>query len=133
MNNLRYKLARFMYGRNGTDQLNRAILAVTFAAMVLSLFARTRIFYYIALLGLIITYYRMLSRNIYKRQAENQKYLNLTAGIRNTIAKKKRQSQDKEHRYFECPSCKQTVRVPRGRGKIEITCPKCRTSFIKKS
>lgn len=133
MGNLRYKLSSFMYGRNGNDQLNRAILILTAIVMVISMFAKTSVFYYITLALLVVAYYRMLSKNLYKRQAENRKYLELTGGLRGTINKKRARSADKEHKYFACPSCKQTVRVPSGRGKIEITCPKCRTTFIKRS
>ena len=79
-------------------------------------------------------YFRMFSRNLAKRHAENQKFLNFryerTVGWNRF---KKRTAQRKDYRFFKCPSCKQRVRVPRGHGKIEITCPKCRTCFVKKS
>jgi hypothetical protein len=66
--------------------------------------------------------FRMLSRNTYKRYQENKKYLRFVEQIR-----------DREHKYFDCPRCRQPVRVPRGKGKIAITCPKCREKFIKKT
>ena len=82
---------------------------------------------------LIYSYFRILSRNVSKRE-ENQRYLN--AKYRAVVKKnnlKKRWAQRSTYRFFKCPQCKQTVRVPKGRGKICITCPKCKTEFIKKS
>ncbi len=133
MGGVRDKLNRWMYGRYGNDQLNRFIMFAAIVCLVISLFVRTRIFYWLALAGVLIAYFRMLSRNTYKRAAENTKYLNLTAGIRSGFAKRKNRSADRAHCYFKCPSCKQTVRVPRGKGKISITCPKCRTEFVKRT
>ena len=72
--------------------------------------------------------------NVSKRYEENQRYLN--AKYRAVVKKnnlKKRWAQRSTYRFFKCPQCKQTVRVPKGRGKICITCPKCKTEFIKKS
>ena len=80
------------------------------------------------------SYFRILSRNVSKRYEENQRYLN--AKYRAVVKKnnlKKRWAQRSTYRFFKCPQCKQTVRVPKGRGKICITCPKCKTEFIKKS
>ena len=90
--------------------------------------------YLVALLLLGYTYYRIFSRDISKMYAQNQKYLNfrykLTVRWNNA---KKRFAQRREYRFFRCPKCRQRVRVPRGRGKICITCPKCREEFIKRS
>ena len=73
-------------------------------------------------------------QNISKRYAENQKYLKMTAGIRRKLASWKSQlAQRKIYHIYRCPGCKQKIRVPRGRGKIEIRCPKCNTRFVKKS
>jgi ribosomal protein L37AE/L43A len=66
--------------------------------------------------------FRMMSRNVYKRYQENRKFLQFFDRIK-----------DRQHRYYDCPKCRQTVRVPRGKGKISITCPKCREKFIKKT
>ncbi|WP_249303852.1 hypothetical protein [Qiania dongpingensis] len=133
MGGFRDKVSRWMYGRYGSDQLNKCVMVFTIAFMVISLFTRLTVFYWLALAGLILMYFRMLSKNIYKRSAENTKYLKATAGIRRSFARMKSRSQDKSHCYFKCPSCKQTVRVPRGKGKISITCPKCSTEFVKKT
>ena len=84
----------------------------------------------IAVAVLIYSYFRIFSRNIARRQAENQKFLKITAPVRSLFGKK---SADKTHRIFSCPKCGQKMRVPMGKGKIEITCPNCRNKFIKRS
>ena len=82
MGGFRDKLNRMMYGRYGNDQLNKAILIVTIVCLVISMFTRIQVFYLIALVGLMLAYCRMLSRNIAKRGAENSRYLKATAGLR---------------------------------------------------
>lgn len=126
-------LRRFLYGRYGSDQLNLALLI---AAVVLSLLSGilslllpvTAGVYTNLLLStlmyalLVIALFRMLSRNIAKRQRENQKFRNFWTRLT-----------DRKNRYFRCPQCSQTVRVPRHRGKINIRCPKCCERFIRKT
>ena len=123
-----------MAGRYGVDELSKFLNIVLLVLLVLSIFIRSGILYLLALGILIYSYFRMFSRNISKRYEENQKFVNLR--YRNVVKWnnfKKRFAQRKEYRFYHCPQCKQTVRVPRGRGKICITCPKCRTEFVKKS
>ncbi len=128
-------LRRFMYGRYGSDQLNMAILiaAVLLSLInsILTVFLRSSQVYStiiapilsVAVYGLLIySFFRMLSRNIYKRQRENRRFTQLWTRIK-----------DRNNRYFRCPNCKQTVRVPRGRGKICIRCPKCGEKFTRKT
>ena len=92
------------------------------------------IMYYLSLATLVYTYYRMFSRNIYKRASENQNFLNKTANIRRKINNQKSIfKQRKVYRIYKCPTCKQKVRVPKGKGKISIHCPKCDTYFIQRS
>lgn len=124
--NLAGGVQRFMYGRYGHDKLNRVILT---AGLVMSLVTLVMPF---KLLGLALTLgayglliwslFRCFSRNHYKRYQENRRYLLMMDRIK-----------DKQNRYFDCPKCHQTVRVPRGKGKIAITCPKCREKFVKKT
>lgn len=114
----------FMAGRYGTDKLNMTLLWTAVIVMVISLFFPSiqwllSIVYY----GLmIVALWRCFSRNTYKRYQENRKF----QATLDRIA-------DRKHRYFNCPVCRQTVRVPRGKGKIAITCPKCQNRFVKKS
>ena len=130
---MRQRLMQFMQGRYGNDQLNRFLMAVGMVFLVISLFGPD-LFYTLALVILIYTYFRMFSRNIYKRAAENQKYLQKSVKIRGILQKKKKELMDlKTHHIYKCPGCKQKLRVPRGRGRIEISCRKCGTKFVKKS
>ena len=119
-------LRTFMAGRYGTDRLNMAILGVGLVASLLSViikFAPVNLVLFFLSYGMMFwAIFRTLSRNTYKRYQENRKFLQLTGRMK-----------DREHRYFECPKCRQPVRVPRGKGKIAITCPKCREKFVKKT
>ena len=102
--------------------------------LIISLFSRNQAWFLLAVIGIVYNYFRMFSKNISKRYAENQKYLKMTAGIRRKLASWKSQlAQRKIYHIYRCPGCKQKIRVPRGRGKIEIRCPKCNTRFVKKS
>lgn len=115
----------FMAGRYGTDKLNMCILWTGVILMVISLFfsgwaQSALVLAYYALL--ILALMRTFSRNTYKRYQENRKFLMLIDRFK-----------DRQHRYFDCPKCRQVVRVPRKKGKISITCPKCAEKFIRKT
>lgn len=130
---MREKFYRFMVGRYGNDRLNQVLMIAAMVALVISFFG-PRLFYLIALLILIYAYFRMFSKNTYKRSMENNKYLQWEYKGKQFIAKKKRMfKQAKTHHIYKCPSCRQKIRVPRGKGRIEIRCPKCGQTFIKKS
>ena len=119
-------LRQFMMGRYGTDKLNMAILgAGVLLSVLVMVFSNPLLDGILTLIayGLMIwAIFRMLSRNTYKRYQENRKYLRFLERMK-----------DREHRYYACPRCRQPVRVPRGKGKIAITCPKCKEKFIKKT
>ena len=123
-----------MQGRYGADQMGQMLSAVSMVFLIISLFSRNQAWFLLAVIGIVYNYFRMFSKNISKRYAENQKYLKMTAGIRRKFASWKSQlAQRKIYHIYRCPGCKQKIRVPRGRGKIEIRCPKCNTRFVKKS
>ena len=119
-------LQRFMEGRYGNDKLNMMLLTVGAVICLVNLF------FAVPVLNLILTLvcyslmflaiFRLLSRNTYRRYQENRKYLQFVERIK-----------DRQHRYYDCPRCRQQVRVPRGKGKISISCPKCKEKFIKKT
>ena len=131
---MRERFQNFMYGRYGTDQLSRFLSFAALALLVISLFVKNPIFYLGALAILVWSYFRTFSRNTSKRYVENEKFLNLTSKFTGFFRNGKvYHEQRKIYRFYTCPQCRQKVRVPKGKGKICITCPKCRTEFVKKS
>lgn len=131
---MRQKIQRFMAGRYGADQLGQVYLGFAMVFLLISMFSRWNIFYALALGLMGYEYYRMLSRQVEKRYRENQKFMNWCYGLAVKKNRRKEQAQQRKiYHFYKCPSCKQKVRVPKGKGKICITCPKCKTEFIKKS
>ncbi len=130
------KIREFMYGRyGGNDMLNVfLIISGAIVTLILSLF-----FYrapFVRLIGVIpygFAIFRALSKNYEARIKENSKFLEISAPWRNFISKKISQHKDKDHKYYACPKCHRTLRVPKGRGKIKISCPHCSKEFIKKT
>lgn len=135
---MKEKLMRFMQGRYGADTLSKVLLAAGLIIVILSGFlarnAAGTVFYVLGWVLLIYCYFRMFSRNVSKRYAENQAFLARTYKIRGFF---RRQAdiwkQRKVYHIYKCPGCGQKIRIPRGKGKIEIRCPKCGATFIKKS
>ncbi|MCD8192358.1 MAG: hypothetical protein LUD55_06175 [Oscillospiraceae bacterium] len=127
----------FMSGRYGSDELSRLLSIVSVVLIVLNLIFSNflgGILWYIALAILVYAYFRILSRNIDKRRSENAAYLRarsrVTDGFRNW---RDRSAQRRDYCFFRCPSCKSMLRVPRGKGKIRVTCRKCGTAFEKRT
>lgn len=126
-----------MSGRYGGDAFSNFLSLAALVVVVLGLFVPGLFGMLLGWLGwaaLIYSYYRIFSRNIPKRAAENRWFLAQRYAVQQRFAgARTRFAQRKVYRYFRCPRCRQQLRVPRGRGRISITCPKCGTSFIKKS
>lgn len=124
--NFANSIQRMMMGRYGHDRLNVALLVVGLIMTVISMFVRVKLVVLVTTLlsyvFLILALIRCFSRNTYKRYNENRRFLLLVDRLK-----------DRSNRYYSCPKCRQTIRVPRGKGKIAITCPKCREKFIKKT
>lgn len=130
---MRDKLRRFMYGRYGNDRLNQFMIILSVFCLLLSFFGLWP-FYIAAVILLVWEYYRMFSRQISKRSAENAWYLKKEMAVRAyAIRQKNMLKQLKQYHIYKCPGCKQKIRIPRGRGRVEIRCSKCGTEFIKKS
>ena len=136
---MREKFARFMMGRNGMDDLANFEVKLSWVPLILMLIFNkvtivATIFNVLFWVLIVHTYFRIFSKNLSKRYEENQKFLNWRY---NQVVKmnklKKRSAQRKDYRFYKCPMCKQEVRVPKGHGKIEITCPKCREKFVRRS
>ena len=131
---MREKIARFMAGRYGTDQLNKFLSIVSLVLMIAAIvFNGTRfsqLLWMIAFVLLVLVYVRMLSRNIYKRSDENNLFLRLRYSVSSKLRMvRERWVQRKDYKFFTCPACHTTLRVPRHKGKINIVCRKCGNSF----
>lgn len=131
-------LARFMYGRNGTDQLNMALLVVYLVVLLLEAFLGRRFavrvvldVVTVALAALVL--FRTFSRDLPRRRAENARFLGWWLPVKQRVSGARQRRLDKEHKYFTCKNCKTICRVPAGKGRIEITCPKCGGKIIGKS
>ncbi|MCI9615983.1 MAG: hypothetical protein HFG93_12660 [Dorea sp.] len=131
---MREKFIRFMYGRYGMDSLGRFTIIAGVAAMLLAGWNNSMILSLLSWGCIIYSYFRMFSRNIYRRASENQWYLGHTSRLRAAYYRQKNlMAQRKTHHIYKCPACRQKIRIPRGKGRIEIRCPRCNTTFIKKS
>ena len=137
---MRDKFNKFMQGRYGVDDFSRFIMGVALTliilTMVVTMFNRNvgSILDFLGIAAIVYAYFRIFSRNIQQRYAENQKYLQMTSKFRLRFNQEKNlMKQRKTHHIYSCPGCGQKIRIPRGKGKIEIECPKCHTKFVKRS
>lgn len=127
---------KFMYGRYGVDELSIALLILSIILIFISemLSKYLYAFGFIAYIPMLLYVFRVFSKNIYKRQQENGKYLRMKNALIVWLKQKQVRAKElKTYKYFKCPKCKQTLRVPRRKGKITITCPKCKNEFKGKS
>jgi ribosomal protein S27E len=128
---LQMSLARWMQGRYGADSLNKALLVVAIALWVLDFVFNWGALYFVALVVLVVAIFRMLSRNISQRARENAAFENAVRGPRKAIARRRKMwANRKTTRYFKCKECGATLAVPRGKGKLRTTCPKCHNQTI---
>ena len=134
---MREKMTRFMAGRNGNDQLNLFLYAADAILLIAATLVRGQAGRWMWLAVLILLgyiYFRMFSKNLTKRREENGKYLRVRYSIQAGLKiRREKWVQRKDYKFFTCPSCKTTLRVPRGHGKIKIVCRKCGSSFEGKS
>ena len=131
------RFMRFMYGRYGMDEFNFFLLVFAMVVLIIAIFVpvpASLIIRLIALAATAFAVFRVLSKNRYARNKELKAYNKIRFAITGVFKRIKiRFSQRKTHRFYRCPECKTTVRVPKGRGKIKISCPKCGNTFIRKS
>jgi len=124
-------LQRFMYGRYGYDQLNWFLLILYPVLYLLSVLTRIGLFNTIGTVGIVLAIFRVLSRNLAQRRAENARFMQAAGPVIRWWKLRSTMHRDKNHRYFKCPNCGQQLRVPKGKGKISITCRNCGTRFEK--
>ncbi len=126
----RERFWRFWNGRNGADQLYQLLMWVILALMLINLFVGSLIFWLFNLALLGYATFRLLSRNLYRRQRENQAYLKLLSRIKGWFVLNKNRVRDrKTHIYRKCPSCRRVLRLPRIKGSHTVCCPCCGHRF----
>ena len=128
------KVLRFLQERYGIDDLSKFMMGIVFILAVINMFFRLPVLSAIIWAVIILIYFRMFSKNKYKRYQENQLYLKYMGPFQNWIRKQINIIKlRKDYHIYTCPTCKQKIKIPRGKGRIAVRCPKCRTEFIKKS
>ena len=136
---LRAGLIRFMYGRNGFDQLGLTMVWGCLLLDILTMFLSGRfsllgtVLYWLSMAVWVYALFRVFSKNLNKRRAENQRFVNWWWRVKNRRGAARARHADKDHKYFTCKSCGTICRVPAGKGKIIITCPKCGAQIQGKS
>ena len=124
LNKLRWKLQIFMRGRNGADELGRVTIYGSFILYIISMLFQSQILYTISFVGIIYSTFRLLSKDLYARREENRKFVTWLETTRVRMA------QRKDYTIFKCKGCGRNIRVPRGKGKIEVTGPMCGNTTI---
>ena len=131
---MREKFYRFMQGRYGNDELSKFLVGISMVLIILNLLTKSGIFNLLFWVCLIYSYFRIFSKNYSARYAENQKYLALKNKWSYKWENHKRMREQKKiYHIYNCPYCKQKIRIPKGKGSIIITCPKCKQEFGKRS
>lgn len=131
---MKEKIYQFMQGRYGSDELSKFLTGAEFVLILLNLFTRTSLFHLLFWIVFFYNFYRMFSKNHTARYNENQKFLNFRQRIRYKWENhKKLREQKKIYHIYSCPYCKQKIRIPKGKGTIIVTCPKCKQEFGKRS
>ncbi len=132
---MKEKFEKFMAGRYGVDQLSNALNVLFILLVVIGLISRNTLIWWIALIPMFYNYFRMFSKNFSKRYNENRIYTNMMSPVYNFFDKmklkfqKKQKRDKKKYKYYHCKNCGQELRIPRGKGKVVITCPICKHSF----
>ncbi len=134
LSRMRYRFQGWMVGRNGTDVLSRDMNILALVIMLAGSLSHIAVLYWVGFFIFILAFVRIFSRNRVRRSAENMTYLSWRGRVKTWFYMQKQHLNSKKYyRFYKCKSCKQKLRVPKGKGKIAITCPKCSASFIKKT
>jgi len=127
-------LKRFMAGRHGGDQLSVFLLVLSMVLTLIGQLAEISAIFIISYIPLLAAFYRIFSKDIQRRRMENYRFAMLVSPVYSKLKKAQRRIKDlKTHRYYKCSKCKTMLRVPRGKGKILITCPKCKEKFTRRT
>ena len=133
-NRLQYRFADWMRGRRGVDRLSNALIIVAIVLIVIDMLTGIGLFYLLALIALALSLFRTFSRNIAARERENTAYEALMAKPRTFFSNMRTAWRNRKTTiYFKCSGCGAVLSVPRGKGTIRVTCPKCHTQQVRKS
>ena len=131
---MKEKFYRFMQGRYGTDEFSKFLVGVGMVLIILNILTRLSVFNLLFWVCFFYSYFRMFSKNYPARYNENQKFLGMRNRLKYKIENhKKLREQKKLYHIYSCPHCKQKIRIPKGKGTIIVTCPKCKQEFGKRS
>ena len=130
---IRNAIQRFMYGRYGNDSLNFFLIVLYLSPYLIFVLTHIELFYWVSLVLVFVSLFRLLSRNIPVRRKENAQFMRLAGPVTQWFRLQRTIRRDKDHRYFKCPNCGQQLRVPRGKGRITVTCRSCGASFQENS
>jgi len=131
---MKEKLIKFMYGRYGADQFTKFVSVLIIICLIINIFTNGIYFYAAGILLFAYNCFRMFSKDHSKRYKENQVYLKYADKIKHFFKREKYIiNERKTHHIYTCPKCKQKIRIPKGKGRISVSCPKCHTEFIKNS
>lgn len=134
VNDMKEKLRTFMIGRYGIDSFSKFLMGIALTLCILDIFVNNIFINSWFIVIIIYVYYRMFSRNHAKRYQENMKFLQIKNKFLTRFRSEKSiMKQRKTHHIYKCPNCNQKIRIPKGKGRICITCPKCKTEFTKTS
>lgn len=129
---MREKIRRFMMGRYGIDAFSKFLATILLILCIIDIFVNSRLLHSWTALLIVYAYFRMFSKNHTKRYQENLKYLQIKNKLLAKFRSEKSQMQQhKTHHIYRCPVCRQKIRIPKGKGRICITCPKCKNEFTK--
>lgn len=132
--NFKERIRNFMIGRYGQDELGKFILSLSLILLIINLFIKTAALSFAALILIAYSYYRTFSRDINARYSENKKFLDSIEPLRRKFfSSKSKYDNRKIYKYIKCPNCKLEMKVPKGKGKIRVTCKKCGNKFVVKS
>ena len=128
------KAAEWLQGRNGSDELGICVSLVALILVIVNIFLNSFIISVIALVLIVYTFWRSASRNLEARENENGVFCEFLGPVRPWVRNPVEAfSEARAYRHFKCPECGQRVRVPRGKGKVRVRCPKCSTKFDARS
>ena len=131
---MKEKINKFMQGRYGVDQLSVFMTYFAILLLLVLFLLNKADWSWLAMIIVLISYMRLMSRDIGKRSKENAKYMAITRNFTGSLKKMKNHIVGtKDHKYFTCDSCKTELRIPKKKGKIKVKCPKCGKEFIKRT